>query len=78
VRPSASLCLRFRSTSWHDHSADRERLSKLLTLMTVHVRTGADARVSAEPLRERIWLAGGAAAQVRPHDDRKGGYSLYS
>lgn len=51
--------------------SNRERMSKLLTLMTLDMRTSADGRVWADALRERIYLAGGTAAHIRPHDDRK-------
>ena len=45
--------------------------------MTMDLRGRADGRVWAERLRERIYLAGGAATHSRPHDDRKGIYSLF-
>lgn len=57
---------------------NRERMSKLLTLMTMETRGRIDGRVWADRIRERIYLAGGRAAQQRPHDDRKGTYSLFT
>lgn len=57
---------------------NRERMTKLLTLMTMDLRRRADGCVWADRLRERIYLAGGYAAPTRPHDDRKGTYSLYT
>ncbi len=58
--------------------SNRERMSKLLTLMTLEMRTSADGRVWADALRERNYLAGGTAVHIHPPDDRKGSYSLYS
>lgn len=57
---------------------NRARMTKLLALMTMDIRRRADGRVWADRLRERIYLAGGRAAPIRPHDDRKGSYSLYN
>ena len=57
---------------------NRERTTKLLTLMTMKIRGRVDGRVWADRIRERIYLAGGHAPQQRPHDDHKGSYSLNS
>jgi hypothetical protein len=56
---------------------NRERMTKLLTLMTMDMRRRADGRVWADRLRERIYLAGGHGSPTRPHDDPKGTYSLF-
>ena len=55
---------------------NRARMAKLLALMTLELNGQADARRWADQLRERLYLAGGRAANQRPHDDPKGSYSL--
>ena len=57
---------------------NRDRMSKLLMLMTMDMRRRADGRVWADRLRERIYLAGGGASPIRPRDDPKGTYPVYT
>jgi hypothetical protein len=56
---------------------NRERLAKLLDLMTLDLLGRADGRDWADRLRERLYLAGGRPANQRPHDDPKGVHSLF-
>jgi hypothetical protein len=57
---------------------NRTRLANLLELMTLDLLGKADGRDWADRLRERLYLAGGRPANQRPHDDRKGVFSLLS
>lgn len=52
------------------------RMNKLLALMALDLRGQTDSRAWADRLRERTYLAGGHAAEQRPHDDLKGVISL--
>ena len=52
------------------------RMNKLLALMALDLRGETDGRCWADRLRERTYLAGGHAAQQRPHDDPKGTITL--
>lgn len=55
---------------------NRARMANLLTLIAADIHTKSNGRVWADRIRERIYLAGGHARYQRPHDDRKGDYSL--
>jgi hypothetical protein len=57
---------------------NRARMANLLALMTLDLNGRADGREWADRLRERLYLAGGRPDNQRPHDDRKGIYSLIS
>lgn len=52
------------------------RMNKLLALMALDLRGQTNSRAWADRLRERTYLAGGHAAEQRPHDDPKGIVSL--
>jgi hypothetical protein len=52
------------------------RMNKLLALIALDLRGDSDGRAWADRLRERTYLAGGHAAEQRPHDDPKGVTSL--
>jgi hypothetical protein len=52
------------------------RMNKLLALIALDLRGETDGRQWADRLRERTYLAGGHAAEQRPHDDPKGVVSL--
>ena len=52
------------------------RMNKLLALMALDLRGETDSRAWADRLRERTYLAGGHAAEQRPHDNLKGVVSL--
>jgi len=55
---------------------NRARMANLLTLIAADIHTKSNGRLWADRIRERIYLAGGHARHQRPHDDRKGDYSL--
>jgi hypothetical protein len=57
---------------------NRARMTNLLALMALDLNGRADGREWADRLRERLYLAGGRPTNQRPHDDRKGIYSLIS
>jgi hypothetical protein len=57
---------------------NRARMTNLLALMALDLNGRADGREWADRLRERLYLAGGRPHNQRPHDDRKGMYSLIS
>ncbi|MGH2832365.1 MAG: hypothetical protein ACRDK2_06280 [Solirubrobacteraceae bacterium] len=56
---------------------NRERLAKLLDLMTLDLQGKADSRQWADRLREQLYLAGGRPKNQRSHDDPKGVHSLF-
>jgi hypothetical protein len=57
---------------------NRARLARLLNLMTLDLLGKADGREWADRLREGLYLVGGRPQNQRPHDDRKGVFSLFS